>query len=847
MISTSNEFNQIIQQRRNFVNYADITLADGTVLHLLPENFCIGGNTITDNVSDGDKFTIGNAIAKYITMRIINNQDQYSDYDFYNARIVFYVALPLSDSIEKLLKGYYTVNVPETSGSIIEITAVDDMVLFDRDYAESTTTYPATLQTILSDACTDCGVTIGFGQFDNYQFTVANKPTDCTYRQVIAWVAQIAGYNARMSVDNALQLIWYDFSVFGTDGLIGGGDFETWVHDTTINGGDFTTWEHDVTLSGGTFDDMKKFHNLCDVKSSKFDTDDVVITGINVITDEASYSSGTLDYAITIEDNQLAYGWEQTVANFLGNKFIGMKFRPFSASAFADPRIEAGDVAYAMDYKGNVYQVFIPNVTFTTGSYTEVSCNAESPIKNKSRYYSDATKAVAIARKNAEKQMSTYDRAVQSMNELAMNALGYYEAYEDQTDGSRITYSSSKPITKDSSGHCIFANGSTVFKRTSSGFFVSTDGGDSFTAGFDSHGNAVLNILDAIGIRCNWISGGILTLGGLDNINGKIEMFDSNGNIIATLNKDGIDVKKGSIKGASITLGGNGNIDGYLSILSNSGIEIGRLDKDGLVISDLSGNIVAQMDSNGVVVNNGTFRGIVNANELNINTSGKLSIDSNNYYDNHIKIGYNGGNAYTEMKGSYFLIQSGLDSNGRDKYFQLLDSKFQGSGPKYNSSGEYVRTESFSLTQIGFLHTGINHTTGTGKTVMVNSDGVIGSASSSMRYKTDIKDVEDEVLNPHALYKIPVKQFKYKEDYLSNSDERYHKNIIGFIAEFVDRYYPIGAIHDSDGNVEMWDINTMFPAAIALIQEQHEEIEQLKTELAELKDTVNQLIQKVGA
>ena len=170
MIIPSNEFKGCMaQDKRNFINYADVTLANGTVLNLTPANFRIDGNTITDSTSGEGSCFIGNAIGKSATLNINNTDDSFSAYDFYMATFVLYVALALpSGTTEKLRKGTYTVITPETLGSTITISGVDDMYKFDKPYSNSQLTYPATLHQILSEACTTCGVNIGFSQFDNY-------------------------------------------------------------------------------------------------------------------------------------------------------------------------------------------------------------------------------------------------------------------------------------------------------------------------------------------------------------------------------------------------------------------------------------------------------------------------------------------------------------------------------------------------------------------------------------------------------------------------------------------------------------------------------------------------------
>lgn len=96
------------------------------------------------------------------------------------------------------------------------------------------------------------------------------------------------------------------------------------------------------------------------------------------------------------------------------------------------------------------------------------------------------------------------------------------------------------------------------------------------------------------------------------------------------------------------------------------------------------------------------------------------------------------------------------------------------------------------------------------------------STSSSRKVKHDIKDCEIDV---HALYDIPVRQFKFNEDYLDENDERFGKDVIGLVAEEVDEHLPIAVDHT---DIPMWNSHIIIPAMLKLIQEQHEEIEKLK-------------------
>lgn len=106
-------------------------------------------------------------------------------------------------------------------------------------------------------------------------------------------------------------------------------------------------------------------------------------------------------------------------------------------------------------------------------------------------------------------------------------------------------------------------------------------------------------------------------------------------------------------------------------------------------------------------------------------------------------------------------------------------------------------------------------------------------SSSSRRYKEDIKPVENDELDPHRLYDIPVMQFKYKEGYFPQEDE-YENNrtdVVGFIAEDVLEHYPQAAIVIND-EVDNWNERYIIPPMLKLIQELNDRITELERRLS---------------
>lgn len=102
------------------------------------------------------------------------------------------------------------------------------------------------------------------------------------------------------------------------------------------------------------------------------------------------------------------------------------------------------------------------------------------------------------------------------------------------------------------------------------------------------------------------------------------------------------------------------------------------------------------------------------------------------------------------------------------------------------------------------------------------------STASSARFKTDIVNLTSvPELDPKQLLDLPVRAFRYRDDYLGPEDERSGVLVPGFIAEEVDQIYPIVADYEL-GRPNNWNDKFLVPAMLSLIQDLYKEIDQLK-------------------
>lgn len=232
MINVSSEFRDKLNNGNcNYLSYADITLKDGATLNLTNDDIWNGGVTIEDAVSSGT-FEVGSAVINQCTIVINNIYDKFTKYDFKEAVVSVQLGTDLNETefdidaddeteslytprIEKIKKGVYTVDDTKYNGSIITLTCIDNMGKFDRAYSESKLEYPATLKTIVMDACDICGVTLNTPDFSHGDYIINTRPTDAavTFREVIAWCGQISGNYCRCNVNGQLELKWFNQSL----------------------------------------------------------------------------------------------------------------------------------------------------------------------------------------------------------------------------------------------------------------------------------------------------------------------------------------------------------------------------------------------------------------------------------------------------------------------------------------------------------------------------------------------------------------------------------------------------------------------------------------------------------
>lgn len=790
MINTSIAFRRALSGNREFRIKDTITLKNKKEI-LIPM-MDLREYKINEATSASGKFEIGAAVIKEYKITLDNSEEQYDDCDFEGANIQAVIGLKLADGTwEDLKKGLYRVYTATFGETTLQITAYDEMIYFDRPYSECTLSYPATIRDIVLDACRHCQVDCESSSIEMGNYIVKTKPEgSITYRDVISYCAQIMGCYARINHLGRLAFGWYDFSTIGS-GDLDGGIFDTasqekYLSGDEADGGTFDNYSSGYTYDSGTFVDMDAYHHFYDLYNKSINGTDINVTGIQITTKkdntDKKHLYGTNTYALEIKDNPLIQTDSmQQVAKHIGDKIINKPFRPMSISVQGNPAIEAGDVAVVSPKTTSSYTTVITDTTFSLFAAQSISSTAETPTAKTFTHYGAATKLLEAARNYTNQEMSAYDLVVQQMSQLAANTLGFHETKIIQDDGSVIVYRHDKPKLSESK---------IVYKSGIDGFFVTKNytGKDSTTvwkAGFDSNGNAALNILSVIGIHWDWAYGGTLSLGGAGNGNGIMKVFDSNGVLISTQDTNGYFLydKNGLIK----------------AIINKDSIR--------LFSTPLNPNATEDSSYKGIQLNGDGFCRIEGAYYFN---NGELSMEMSVAYDQFVSLS-------SEPDG---------DVNGN--FDELLADVFW----TMNATIEGGTATLDSLTSKATKLLNVKQNTNAYDLLLMTDGTVTRAASSSRRYKDIGKAITSSEIE--EWYKIEPVWAKYKDGYLAEGDENEGRYLPMFIAEDVEKCFPQAVAHDGS-QVEDWNYRMMIPAMFAMIKQQKEEIESLKQAVKEMR------------
>lgn len=301
--------------------------------------------------------------------------------------------------------GLFIVDTPPRKLSTISISALDYMVLFDREVNTSALSFPIHVDALIQKICSICNVTLAtdVSVLPNHYFSIGGLPDTnqkLTYRQLLQWCAQLTGTCAFIDGSGRLVLKWYE---------------QTGVTITASERYSSDMLENDITITGFTCDDGKG----------------------------NTYLSGTADYTLDLSDCGFLTNAYEGVLKELQAARGGFTYRPYSATIKSAPYLFPLDMIRYKDKDGVVHDTIVTNVTLALNCNTAISGAGETVTSSS---YAQSTSGVtsqqaATDRANLEKINQTATQTNQNKQDLTQFKTQYSSDFEKTQDAieSRVT------------------------------------------------------------------------------------------------------------------------------------------------------------------------------------------------------------------------------------------------------------------------------------------------------------------------------------------------------------------------------------------------------------------------
>lgn len=365
-----------------------------------------GGLKIDRYCVTNSKIEVGSAVASELSLKLRNYDGKFNDVSFEGAVLNVKIGIKLSSVLEGATLGkgilgrmilgsassaqdiayvpcgLFIVDTPPRKLSTISISALDYMVLFDREVNASALSFPIHVDALIQKICSICNVTLATDAsvLPNHYFSIGGLPDTnqkLTYRQLLQWCAQLTGTCAFMDGSGRLVLKWYE---------------QTGVTITASERYSSDMLENDIAITGFTCDDGKG----------------------------NTYLSGTADYTLDLSDCGFLTNAYEGVLKELQAARGGFAYRPYSATIKSAPYLFPLDIIRYKDKDGVVHDTIVTNVTFALNCNTAISGAGETVTSSS---YAQSTSGVtsqqaATDRANLEKINQTATQTNQTKNDL---------------------------------------------------------------------------------------------------------------------------------------------------------------------------------------------------------------------------------------------------------------------------------------------------------------------------------------------------------------------------------------------------------------------------------------------
>lgn len=500
--------------RRNAHQTAHITIETlkGELLQITNTDLEKGSFSIQYDSVSGDSVELGNITSADLsmTLRNIPNTDGIGRFDnikFGGAKVSGYITLTDSETQETntLSIGKFTIDNQPRTLSKIEITALDNTAKLDKNFDYSDITFPCCLKTLVLYCLNNSDCTYVASDLSSFPDTadISGKFTEdaVTYRQVVMWCCQLIGKCAYADSNGNIRFAFYDLITHPRQYLESESESEITTEDS----------EHlEVSIDYDYFS-ISSSERYAGATIAENDT---VITAHQFIDSEVHYPTDATintDYVIQTTDNALfsilSAEKKAEYATNVNALMSGFTYRAFSTNTLSFPNLRPLDcIAY---HKGDTMcNTIITNHTFVLNGNSTLAAKALSSQENGYASLGNLTpseKTVIRELKQENKDLSVRNTQLLQFNEAINSGMGMYSTTIYDSEGAPIYYSHNASSIEDST---------LIYTFNSSGFAWTTDWNDGnpvWQYGVSADGNAICSLLNAIGIRAEWIQADSIT------------------------------------------------------------------------------------------------------------------------------------------------------------------------------------------------------------------------------------------------------------------------------------------------------------------------------------------------
>ena len=426
----------------------------------------------------------------------------------------------------------------------------------------------------------------------------------------------------------------------------------------------------------------------------------------------------------------------------------------------------------------------------------------------------------------------------ESENSITPNVVIFSAYYRDGKNTGRTDYAGRFVIEETSDGKTWNTAYTSTADETSVNYYadyIFADSDGALVA--DSDGSLIgVRSKDIVGLRCSlYASGGTTNL--IDTV--KLDVITevtalTQEDILKLLTNDGewkgvyrgadgeLYISFSAAMGGLLKLGGKNNGNGVLKVFDESGRLINILENRGFMYGyDLNDKNLefTQVNQNGCQLYIWDEENKEIIRQLDVGINWRKSSDGNKYV-----VEINADKEFT------IILNDGIDSDTNPYSPFSCDYNYSTIYNKFRCYKGEVTLDSLTSKATKLLN--VKQNTNAYNLLLMTDGTVTRAASSSKRYK-DIGDVISE-MDIDNWYKIEPVWAKYKDGYLAEGDENEGRYLPMFIAEDVEKHFPEAATHEH-GQVEDWNYRMMIPAMFAMLKEQKSEIDNLKEDIKELR------------